>query len=143
MVRELLKEEPLFLSLVATVNGALVGHVVFTKCGLVGRQDKVALLGPLAVAPASQGQGIGSDLVRAGLRRLEKTGESSVLVLGDPAYYRRFGFGPEDDVLPPYPLPAAWQDAWQSLRLRNGNQPPLKGNLSVPQPWRQRALWEP
>ncbi|MHA1189117.1 MAG: GNAT family N-acetyltransferase, partial [Alphaproteobacteria bacterium] len=65
-----------------------------------------------------------------------------VYVLGDPAYYRRLGFESEDSVKPPYPLPEEWRGAWQSLGLGAG-KPPLRGKLSVPQPWRQRALWAP
>ena len=142
LVRELLEEAPIVLSLVGIADKSLVGHVIFTTCGIVGRTDKVVLLGPLAVAPARQRQGIGGAIVGAGLRRLENAGASRVYVLGDHAYYRRFGFEPDDGVTPPYPLPAEWRGAWQSLGLR-GNQPPLHGKLSVPQPWRQPALWAP
>ena len=142
LLRDLLREEPVVLSLVGIVDSALVGHVIFTTCGIAGRADTVALLGPLAVAPAWQRQGIGSALVHAGLRRLDAAGTSHVYVLGDPAYYKRLGFAPDDDVAPPYPLPEEWRGAWQSLSLR-GDQPPLHGTLSVPQPWRQRALWGP
>ena len=142
LVGELLREEQVVLSLVATADRALAGHVIFTTCAIVGTTDSVALLGPLAVAPARQRQGIGSALVRAGFRRLENAGTSQVYVLGDPAYYRRFGFEPDDDVTPPYPLPEEWHGAWQSLSL-GGNKPSLHGKLSVPQPWRQHALWAP
>lgn len=142
LVRELLREGPAVLSLVAMAGEVLAGHVIFTTCGLAGRPDKLALLGPLAVVPARQRQGIGSAILRAGLQRLVKAGTKRVYVLGDPAYYGRFGFEPEDDVTLPYPLPEEWQGAWQSLSLR-GDQPPLQGALSVPQPWRRPALWAP
>ena len=65
-----------------------------------------------------------------------------VCVLGDPAYYGRFGFEPDDRVAPPYPLPQEWRSAWQSLSLC-GNDRPARGTLSVPPPWRQPALWAP
>ena len=142
LVRDLLKEEAIVLSLVGLAEGALAGHVVFTDCGLAGRPDKAALLGPLAVSSARQRQGIGSALVRAGLQRLEAAGTHQVFVLGDPAYYRRFGFAPDDGVAPPYPLPEEWRGAWQSLSLGAGKAL-LQGALSVPQPWRRRALWAP
>ncbi len=142
LVRELQREGSSVVSLVGIVGKALVGHVVFTTCSIAGRPDKVALLGPLAVAPKWQRQGIGSAIVRAGLRRLENAGTNQVYVLGDPAYYRRFGFEPDDSVTPPYPLPDEWRGAWQSLSLR-GPKPPLHGKLSVPQPWRRQALWTP
>ena len=142
LVRELLREDAIVLSLVGVADKALAGHVIFTTCGIAGGTEKVALLGPLAVAPARQGQGIGSALVRTGLRRLERAGTSRVYLLGDPAYYGRFGFEPDDKVVPPYPLPEEWQGAWQSLSLRD-SEPPLRGRLSLPQPWRQPALWAP
>jgi putative acetyltransferase len=142
LVRELLRVEPMVLSLVGIADKALVGHVMFTTCGITGRTDKVMLLGPLAIAPAWQRQGIGSAIVRAGLRRSEIAGTNQVYVLGDPAYYSRFGFEPDDGVTPPYPLPEEWHDAWQSLSLR-GDKPSLRGKLSVPPPWRQHALWAP
>ena len=142
LVRELLKEESLVLSFVGTSDRALVGHVMFTTCGIAGSTCKVALLGPLAVAPGRQRQGIGSALLRAGLRRLENAGTTQVYVLGDPAYYGRFGFESDHGVSPPYPLPKEWQGAWQSLGLRD-NGPPLHGKLSVPQSWRRPDLWAP
>jgi len=142
LVRELLGEEAIVLSLVGIADKALMGHAILTTCGIVGRTDKVALLGPLAIAPTWQRRGIGSAIVRAGLRQLQDGGTIQVYVLGDPAYYRRFGFAPDDGVTPPYPLPEEWRGAWQSLSLR-GSKPPLRGTLSVPQPWRQHALWVP
>jgi putative acetyltransferase len=142
LVKELQREGPGVVSLVGIADKVLVGHVVFTTCSIVGRTDKVALLGPLAVAPAWQRQGIGSAIVRVGLRRLENADTNQVYVLGDPAYYRRFGFEPDDRVTPPYHLPEEWRGAWQSLNLCS-DKPPLYGKLSVPQPWRKQALWAP
>jgi putative acetyltransferase len=78
--------------------------------------------------------------VRAGLERMRGAGVARALVLGDPAYYGRFGFAPDRAIAPPYELPAAWQDAWQSLAL-DDDAPPLAGTLTVPPPWRHPALW--
>lgn len=142
LVRELLEEDSTVHSLVAIVDGVLVGHVIFTTCEVAGNIDKVALLGPLAVAPAHQRQGVGSVLVNAGLAQMENAGMDCVLVLGDPAYYGRFDFKPDDRVMPPYPLPDEWHDAWQSRSLSQGRKP-IHGKLIVTQPWRQKALWAP
>jgi putative acetyltransferase len=142
LVRELLQETTLTLSLLGVIGPSVVGHVIFTKCGITGSNDKVALLGPLAVASAWQKQGIGSELVRVGLHRLEKAGVPHICVLGDPAYYGRFGFEPETSIAPPYPLPEEWRDAWQSMSLDSA-EPPRRCKLSVPQPWLQPALWAP
>lgn len=140
LVRELLREGPIVLSLVGTIDTSLVGHVIFTTCGVAAGTGQVALLGPLAVARAWQRQGIGSAIVHAGLQRLESAGVTRVHVLGDPAYYGRLGFVPEADVVPPYPLPAEWRGAWQTMVLHRV-EPPLRGQLSVPQPWLRPGLW--
>ena len=142
LVRELLSEPAMALSLVGLADRALAGHVIFTACGIAGRSAEVALLGPLAVAPGRQRQGIGAALVREGLRRLKNDGVSQVYVLGDPEYYRRFGFQPEGRVTPPYPLPEEWNGAWQSVCL-HGIAPPLPSVLSLPPPWMRPALWAP
>ena len=142
LVAELLQESSTVLSLVGILDEALVAHVIFTTCTIAGRTDKVALLGPLAVTPSRQRRGIGTALVREGLRRLKNAETEWVYVLGDPAYYGRLGFRPDDAVTPPYRLPEEWRGAWQSLCLC-GDKRPLCGELSVPRPWQRRALWAP
>ncbi|MFD0593344.1 GNAT family N-acetyltransferase [Catellatospora coxensis] len=78
------------LSLVAEVDGEVVGHVVCTR-GRVG--DAPALgLGPLSVRPDHQRSGVGSALMHAVLGAADALGEPVVALLGDPGYYRRFGF---------------------------------------------------
>lgn len=59
-----------------------------------GFERRSGELAPLAVAPEAQGRGIGSALVRAGLKVCAEGGVDGVVVLGDPAYYGRFGFKP-------------------------------------------------
>lgn len=82
------------LSLVALVEDQIVGHVLFSR--LVIRADAGVLFGvalaPLAVLPAVERRGIGSALVRQGIRLLGDSGETIAIVLGDPEYYARFGF---------------------------------------------------
>ena len=142
LVRDLLRDAAVTTSLVGEVDSRIVGHVIFTKCGVVGSDVNAALLGPLAVAPAWQGQGIGSAIVRAGLRRLEDMDVNLVFVLGDPAYYGRLGFRPESLVEPPFRLPAEWDAAWQS-RSFGDTMAPRPGKLSVPRQWLHPALWAP
>ncbi len=140
LVRELLGLGPSVISLVGLHKSVVVGHISFTLCYVGGAMEKVALLAPLAVSPLVQKQGIGSALVQAGFITLEHSKIGYVFVLGDPAYYRRFGFKAENKVMTPYPLPAEWLGAWQSIRLC-GSEGPYEGKLVVPEPWRQRALW--
>ncbi len=142
LVRDLLNGAVVAISLVGTIDTRIVGHTIFTKCGVVGHSVNAALLGPLAVAPAWQRQGIGSAIVCAGLRRLEDADVNRVYVLGDPAYYGRLGFLPESLVEPPFPLPAEWDGAWQSRNLGEITAP-CAGKLSVPPQWLQPALWAP
>jgi len=142
LVAELLKLEEPVLSLVALVDGAIVGHILMTPCGIEGRDAKVSLLGPLAVVSAWQRKGVGAALIAEGLRRVKASGATQVHVLGDPAYYGRFGFGADAGVAAPYPLPEEWSTAWQSLSMRDGAST-LAGRLVVPEPWRQPALWAP
>lgn len=79
-------------ALVAVDQGRIVGHVLFTPA-TVGTRD-AALLGPLAVAPDRQGEGVGGALVRAGLARMAERGVTAVVLVGSPGYYARFGFVP-------------------------------------------------
>jgi putative acetyltransferase len=78
------------LSLVAEEDGAIVGHVLFSPAR-IGETPAIGM-GPVAVRPARQGQGIGSALIRAGLAGLRQAGHTIVIVEGDPNYYTRFGF---------------------------------------------------
>lgn len=84
------------ISLVALVENRVVGHVLFSPVTIVsetGRWSAVGM-GPLAVVPAHQHQGIGSRLVRAGIEECRQVGHGAVVVLGSSEYYPRFGFQP-------------------------------------------------
>lgn len=142
LLDQLLELKADILSLVALSDDALAGHVIFTHCRVDSDAASVALLGPLAVAPNRQRQGVGGALIRSGLQQLETGGTALVCVLGDPGYYGRFGFTREDAVTPPNPLPAEWDGAWQSLHLKQDHVP-VSGMLEVPGPWRNQALWAP
>lgn len=142
LVRDLLSQPSGIMSLAALLDQAVAGHVCFSLCGVEGCRSEAALLGPLAVAPAFQKRGLGGALMRDGFDRLTRDGVARVCVLGDPAYYGRFGFVAETQISPPYPLAAEWRTAWQSLRL-GGAEPSCGGRLSVPGPWRRPNLWAP
>jgi putative acetyltransferase len=81
----------LSISLVAEDGGQVVGHVAFSPVTLASTTGGLGLA-PLAVIPARQRQGIGGQLVREGLSAAATSGAKFVVVLGDPEYYRRFGF---------------------------------------------------
>jgi putative acetyltransferase len=140
LVRDLLPDTMVTTSIVGEIDSKIVGHVIFTKCGVTGERTNAALLGPLAVTPARQGQGIGSALVRAGLWQLKDKDVRFVCVLGDPAFYGRLGFLPEASIRPPYRLPAEYDGAWQSHTLCDTGDA-YSGELSVPEQWQQPYLW--
>lgn len=81
------------ISLVAELDGAVVGHILFSPVSLVGEIEPLRLgLAPLGVLPDEQGRGIGAALIEAGLERCRDLGAVGVVLLGDPGYYARFGF---------------------------------------------------
>ena len=81
------------ISLVAEYDDGISGCVLLTPVTVAGSSTAMGL-GPLAVAPACQGRGIGSALVSAALEAASGTGAGLIFVLGHPDYYRRFGFEP-------------------------------------------------
>lgn len=90
-----LRGVPNTLSLVAVVNEGIVGHLFFSPVTVEAAATEGWLgLGPVAVLPPYQGQGIGSALIRQGLETCRATGGQAVVVLGDPQFYARFGFVP-------------------------------------------------
>ncbi|MEK9947122.1 MAG: N-acetyltransferase [Alphaproteobacteria bacterium] len=79
------------LSYVALIDGTFQGSLRFWPIVVQGARAPL-LLGPLAVDPAGQGQAIGIALVRNGLHRARRLGHDLVVLVGDHAYYKRFGF---------------------------------------------------
>ncbi|MBI1494680.1 GNAT family N-acetyltransferase [Halocynthiibacter styelae] len=89
----------LAVSLVADEAGAILGHVSFSPV-IIGDTGKGWFcLGPVAVAPDQHGTGIGSKLIRDGLARLKEMGALGCVLLGNPAYYARFGFDVQNGLL--------------------------------------------
>lgn len=82
----------LTLSLVVLIESRIVGHVAFSPVTINDDECNWFGLGPMSVLPDCQGRGIGQALIRAGLDRLKGMDAGGCVVLGDPAYYRRFGF---------------------------------------------------
>lgn len=92
VVRELRAAGQLVVSLVAERDGVIVGHVALSPVTISDGSSGWLGIGPLSVEPALQGTGIGSQLMREALRRAEALGAPGCVLLGDPAYYHRFGF---------------------------------------------------
>jgi putative acetyltransferase len=98
IVEGLRRDESLSVSLVAIENDIIVGHVAFSPVTIDGRGEGWFGLGPVSVVPNRQRHGIGSALIEAGLVRIREQGAKGCVVLGDPAYYCRFGFATDPNL---------------------------------------------
>lgn len=115
------------LSLVAELEGGVVGHVLCSKATL-GDSDEPALgLGPLGVLPAHQRTGVGSALMYAVIGAADALGEALIALLGDPRYYGRFGFRQASELGIDAPDPS-WSTAFQALPL-TAHRPELRGRF--------------
>ncbi len=118
------------LSVVAVAEGRIVAHALLSRIVLATANGDVPALalGPVGVLPAVQKQGYGSAVIRDALSRRD---DLLVIVLGDPAYYRRFGFLPGVA----HGITGAWSsfgEAWQVLPPSAGTPP---GEARYPAPW--------
>lgn len=133
MVEKLRLRGGFTLSLVAVVDGEVVGHILFSPVTIHAAQREYTAqgMGPLAVLPERQQQGLGSMLVEAGHDWLRKAGEKAVILLGHPWYYPRFGYLPAsrwgihfgDDVP---------DEAFMALELVPGGLDGVSGEVEYP-----------
>ncbi|CAL9351601.1 hypothetical protein SUDANB95_00474 [Actinosynnema sp. ALI-1.44] len=119
------------LSLVAEVEGEVVGHVVCTR-GFAGETPALGL-GPLSVRPDVQRRGVGKALMHAVLGAADALDEPLVALLGDPAYYSRYGFraASEFGVVPPNP---EWAQYFQ-VRALSAYRPEVRGAFRYAEPF--------
>ena len=89
LVDRLRKAGDSVISLVADENGRIVGHVLLSR---MEAPFPALALAPVSVIPARQGRGIGSALIKAAIDGARNENWGAIFVLGDPAYYERFGF---------------------------------------------------
>lgn len=107
----------LSISLVAETQGQVVGHIALSPVTISDGSTDWFGLGPISVLPVWQGQGIGAALMHAALEALRQQGAHGCVLLGEPAYYGRFGFRAEPGLV----LPGVPPEYFQALCL----QPPL------------------
>jgi putative acetyltransferase len=122
------------ISLVAELNHALVGHIMFSRMWiktLTGLVPAVALA-PLAVLPEHQRRGIGGRLIRSGLDLLRDRGEKIVIVVGHPNYYPRFGFSTGKALSLESSFPP---EAFMAMELSPGALDGLRGAVVYPAPF--------
>jgi putative acetyltransferase len=116
------------LALVAVLEGRIVGHILFTPAVIERRKQTVQgmALAPMAVLPEYQRQGVGSQLVRAGIEALKQVECPFIILVGHPTYYPRFGFEPASR----YRIRSEWavpDDAFMVLVLDEQQKEGLSG----------------
>ena len=121
IVEKLRNRGVLTLSLVAVQDDSIIGHIAFSPVKVESERStfEAITLAPMAVLPAYQSKGIGSQLVRAGLEECRHLGHEVVFVLGHPDYYPRFGFvlAKPKGIECEFEVP---DEAWMVLELREG-----------------------
>ncbi|MFF5172310.1 GNAT family N-acetyltransferase [Micromonospora sp. NPDC000089] len=127
------------LAMVAEYGGEVVGYALLSRVRVESddTRETALALGPVGVAPHRQRVGHGTAVVQAVLDAATELGERLVVVLGNPAYYRRFGFTRADRM----GLTSPWSglgEPWQALVLpasTSGDPPPPRGEVIFPEPW--------
>lgn len=92
IIQALRRADVLTLSLVAEMDAGIVGHAAFSPVSMTDGTPGWYGLGPVSVLPEQQRKGIGSALIIEGLSKLKVLGAQGCALVGDPEYYRRFGF---------------------------------------------------
>jgi putative acetyltransferase len=111
------------LTFAAVLDGRLAGHVVCSRARL--GEGRAVALGPIAVRPDLQRQGVGSALVAAVIATADQRGEPCLVLLGEPAYYARFGFEPA--AARGIGSPGPWEDAFFQVLTLRAWRPELAG----------------
>ena len=119
IVRELRAAGSLTVSLLAEEGGVIIGHVAVSPVTISDGSSDWYGLGPISVAPERQGEGIGTALMHAALDALRECGAAGCVVLGEPAYYGRFGFKATPELV----LPGVPAEYFQTLMLGGTNLP--------------------
>jgi len=119
IVDALRADHALCVSKVADIDGRIAGHVALSPVSLDDGSTGWFGLGPVSVDPGDQGRGVGSALVRAALAGLPALGARGCVVLGDPAWYARFGFR----AVPSLRFEGAPAEYFQALLVGDGDVP--------------------
>ena len=135
---ENLRKNPKFvpeLSLVAEADGKIIGHILFFPIiirSATGKEKETISLAPVAVRPEFQKKGIGGELIKTGLEVCRHLGYDSVIVLGHPEYYPKFGFKQAGSwgIIDPFGAPS---EAFMALELQEGALEGAGGVVEYPE----------
>lgn len=128
------------LSLVAESESKIIGSVIFSTVRIDGAENISSyIMAPLAVVKENHRQGVGTNLIKEGLKKLKERQAEIVLVLGDPGYYMRTGFQADHRIQAPYEL--EYPEAWMAQELISGVLVKVEGlahcaaTLNSPEHW--------
>lgn len=126
------------LSLVARYNNSIIGHVLFFPIDIktASKTCSTLSLAPMAVHPDFQNKGIGGRLIEKGFEAAIELGFKSVIVVGHPNYYPRFGFKPASKwgISLPFDVP---DEAFLAIELENGSLKNCKGLIEYPDEYKE------
>jgi putative acetyltransferase len=139
LIEKLRQHGLLPISLVGVENNVIVGHISFCPMTVKSADTvfTVISLGTMAVLPSLQKKGIGSQLVKTGLKECRRLGENVVVVVGHPTYYPRFGFVPARAHGIDCEFAEAPDDAWMILELKDGALAGRQGTVFFPHEFRE------
>ncbi|WP_145197147.1 GNAT family N-acetyltransferase [Thalassoglobus polymorphus] len=123
------------VSLVAQVDGQIVGHILFSRIKIVTKSETIDALSlaPMAVMPSHQRQGIGTMLVESGLAACREQGQRIIVVLGHPEFYPRFGFSAE--LAQNLESPFGSGEAWMAMDLSEESLNGIEGRIEYSPPF--------
>ena len=127
LVDDLRAADQIAVSLIAEQEGRIISHVLWSR---IDGPMRALALGPVAVHPGAQRQGVGSALIREGMRQAQAEGWEAVFVYGAPSYYSRFGF--DVDAAKGFVCPYSGRH-FMVQRLKQDL--PEQGQLTYPAPW--------
>jgi putative acetyltransferase len=134
---ENLRKNPKFipeLSFAAEIDGKIAGHILFFLVVIKledGKQKEMISLPPLAVLPEFQRQGIGGELIGEGIKACQRLGYDSIILLGHPEYYPKFGFRQANSwgIIDPFGAPI---EAFMAMELKKGSLEDAAGTVEYP-----------
>ncbi len=141
IVEDLRANGNMVLSLVAEKDNQIVGHIVLSRMMIKkedGTQVKVLAMGPVAVLPTVQKQGVGSQMIKESIRLATERGESAILLLGHKEYYPKFGFSPSLVVGIEHPFN---KENFMGVELIKDSLKDLKGRMKYSKAFGMEPEW--